>query len=280
MTRCIQIIILNASLLLLTHIGTGWTQTTVAVGDFENRSERMFLDSWAQKIPQFLQSELSGNPDIELVERRNLQILMDEKALSQSGLIDSSAAKAVGRLAHAQYLITGSVDEADGRIRIDAQVINTSTGKVFNEKVQSESDDHLNDMVKLLAVNLKHQLTGKGVYQSSMTVAHYPVMPFAIATAALAGTSLILHQQYLKRQDAYQSETRLDQIDNCYTKANRMYRTRNGVLGVTGGVALTTLVLWISSLSAEEIVAGQPPVLPYCVINQQGDMILGCQITF
>jgi len=272
--------LMTGLMLIILQSSPGWTQTTLAVGDFENRSNRMFLDSWAQKIPQFLQSELSGTPDLELVERRSLQILMDEKALSQSGLIDSSAAKAVGQLAHAQYLITGSIDEADGWIRIDAKVINTASGKVFNEKVLSKSDDHLNEMVKLLASNLKHQLTGKGYYQPSLTVDRYPVKTFAIATAALAGTSLILHSQYTKKRDAYQGETQLDKINDLYNDANRMHKTRNVVLGLTGSMALTTFVLWISSVNAEEIMAAHPPVLPYLGINQQGDMILGCQITF
>jgi len=277
MKRCHCTFILIMSLCLFTG---GWAQTTLAVGDFENRSNRMFLDAWAQKIPQFLQSELSGSPDLELVERQSLQLLMDEMALGQSGLIDSSAARAVGRLAHAQYLITGSVDEVDSRIRIDAKVINTETGKVFNEKVMSGNDRHLNKMIKLLANNLRHQLTGEGAYQSSMRVSGSPVKMFAIATAGLAATSLILHTQYTQKQDAYQNEIQLDKINDLYNDANRMHKTRNTVLALTGGMALTSLVLWINNATADEIIASQPPVLPYFGTNPQGDMILGCQISF
>ena len=73
-------------------------QTTVAIGDFQNRTNRIYLDSWEQKIPEFLQSELSGSSEIVLVERQSLQAILEEQALTMTGLVDSSTAQEVGRL--------------------------------------------------------------------------------------------------------------------------------------------------------------------------------------
>ena len=268
---------LFVSLFILTN--TLRAQITLAIADFTNRTDRMYLDSWEQKIPEFLQSELSRSEEIVLVERQNLKSILDEHALSMSGLIDS-AAQEVGKLLSARYMITGSIHEAGDWLRIDARVINVGTGKVVSEKVQSKDRNQLDKMVHLLANNLQYQLTGRGSYQSKLSLKKCPATYFLIGTLGSGLATLIVHDQYLKKQDEYRQATKLESFDSAYDSANRLYQARTVLLSVTGAGLAGALYCWFRNLSPEEILASQPPVLPYVMSTREGEFTVGIHVTF
>jgi len=254
-------------------------QISVAVGDFENRSDWLYLDSWANKIPDYLQHELSGNPDIIIVERDQLEEILNEQALSMAGLTDSLKVREVGQLIRAQYIITGTVTRDDPWLRIDAKVINTSTGKVITEKVQSKDRSRLNEMIRLLGNNLGYQLSGHGSYQKSMKIGKYP-------TGALLGITLVsgittgwLHHAYHQKREEYQQTQCISAMDAAYNSANRLYKTRNVFIGLTGTALIGTLYCWLNNLSPEEVMASQFIWMPY-VNHEKGEMVIGLQISF
>ena len=272
-----QFVFLFVPLFVLT--GNLSAQITLAIADFTNQTERMYLDSWERNIPEFLHSELSRSQDIVLVERQNLKSILDEHALSMSGLIDS-AAQEVGKLLCARYMITGSIHEAGDWLRIDARIINVSTGKVVSEKVQSKDRNQLDKMVCLLANNLRYQLTGKGAYQSKISLKKCPISYFLIGTLGSGLATLFVHDQYVKKHDAYQQVTKLESFDSAYDSANRLYQARTILISVTGAGLAGTLYCWLRNLSPEEIMAYQPPVLPYVRSTREGEFTVGVHIAF
>jgi TolB-like protein len=274
---CEQLVFLF--LLLLVSTGNLHGQITLAIADFTNRTDHIYLDSWERKIPEFLQSELSQSREIVLVERQNLKSILDEHALSMSGLIDS-AAQEVGKLLSARYMITGSIYEAGDWLRIDARIINVSTGKVVSEKVQSKDQNQLDKMVHLLANNLQYQLTGSGTYQSKISLKKCPVSYFLIGTLGSGLATLIVHNQYLKKQDEYRQVTKLESFDSAYDSANHLYQARTILISVTGAGLAGTLYCWLRNLSPEEILASQPTVLPYVMSTEEGEFAVGVHITF
>ncbi len=272
-----EFVFLFVSLLILTvnlH-----AQITLAIADFTNRTDRMYLDSWEQKIPEFLQSELSRSEDIVLVERQNLKSILDEHALSMSGLIDS-AAQEVGKLLSARYMITGSIHETGDWLRIDARVINVGTGKVVSEKVQSKDRNQLDKMISLLANNLRYQLAGKGAYQSKISLKKCPVTYFLVGTLGSGLATLFVHDQYQKKQDEYRQVTKLESFDSAYDSANHLYQARNILISVTSAGLAGTLYCWLRNLSPEEILASQPPVLPYVMSTREGEFAVGIHVSF
>lgn len=255
-------------------------QITVGIADFENRTDRVYLDEWSTKIPSFLQSELSGSPEIQLVERESLQALIDERALGQTGLIDSTGLENAGKILSAQYIITGTIDRMEGWVRIDAKVINTTTGKVFTEKVQCKSRKFLNEMVVLLGRNLNHQLTGSGSYTERLKVEKYPVRTSLLVTGGLGLASLILNSQYEKRRESYQQEIQLAKLNEKYDAANKSYKTRNILLSVTAVSALVSFLFWTNNLSAESVIASEPGIQPYLWVSNEGAYTLGVLYRF
>jgi TolB-like protein len=253
-------------------------QTSIAIVGFENRSNWMFLDSWAEKIPDYLQHELSGDPRLVLVERTHLKSVFEEQALKMSGLADSARVLEVGQMISAQYMLTGTVDRDEGWIRIQAKVINTETGKVFSEKVQSR-EPHLDEMVSLLGHNLKVQLTGQGTYHSKMKIHRYPLVPVLGVTLGSGLITAWLHHNYtVKRQD-YQSARDMVKIEELYQSANRNFQARNWMLGVTGAAFCGTVYCWLKNVSPEEILAADIVMFPVFTYRR-GETQVGFQIHF
>ena len=151
-------------LILLFFLSNVTAQVTVVVADFENNSGGFNLDYWEKAIPDFLTSELSTSNRIVIVERNKLDKVLEEQALGLTGILDSSNVKEVGKLLNAQYIIQGTINQVNGKCRIDANIIKVKTGEVKSEKVIAPNESHLEEMTLLLSNNIKKVLVGQGTY--------------------------------------------------------------------------------------------------------------------
>jgi hypothetical protein len=88
-----------------------------------------------------------------VVERAQLDKLLGEQKLKQTGAIDPATAKEVGRIAGVDAIITGSVTDLQSMVGINARLIDTATGEIFAEaQVKITKDD---DVKKIMTVVLK-----------------------------------------------------------------------------------------------------------------------------
>lgn len=253
---------------------------TVAISDFQNRTGKIYLDTWEQQVPEFLKSELSRSPDITLLERRDLKAILDEQTLTMSGLVDTATAQQVGKLLGAQYVITGTVTQVASRIRIDAKIISVASGKTVSEKAEAPDTKYLSEMAELLGNNLRFQLTGSGQYRHRMALKKYPTPHFLAGTAATLTAALIVNNAFHNKQDEYRSASRLEDFDSRYDSANRLNKARHALFGAAGVFTAATLYCWIRNLSAAEVIAAQPPLLPYFAHRKEGEYALGIRIRF
>jgi uncharacterized protein YdaL len=53
-------------------------QLTLAIGDFKNDSEVFYLDAWEKSIPEFLKSDLARSDKLIVVERQQLEAVLQE----------------------------------------------------------------------------------------------------------------------------------------------------------------------------------------------------------
>jgi TolB-like protein len=230
-------------------------QVTIAIGDFKNQSDTFYLDGWEKSIPEYLKSEVSKSEKVIMVERRQLETVLSEQALTMTGLVDSSTAQKVGDLLGAQFVISGTISQSGGWTRIDAKIIRVATGHVRSEKVRARDDEHLDEMVQLLANNMLHILVGDKSYQEKIELKKYPTTYFLLASAGLAAGTLIVNNAYQNKLDAYQSATRLSEFDTNYDSANQLYTVRNVLASVTGAAIIVTVYFWIRNLSPNQILA-------------------------
>jgi TolB-like protein len=137
---------------------------TVAIMYFNNNvftKDARDYDGLTKGVPDFLVSEMSSNPNIRVIERDQVQKLIDEQKLTSGGQVDRETAVKVGKLLGAQHMIFGGfMADAKGNFRIDARAVNVETGAIeYTDRVQDHGDNvmaligqlasHLNAGLKL-----------------------------------------------------------------------------------------------------------------------------------
>lgn len=162
MTRRISLVLLAlASAGVVVPRGEAVAQAakpTVAIMYFNNNvftKDARDYDGLSKGVPDFLITEMSANPAIRVVERDQVQKLIDEQKLVGAGAVDRETAVKVGKLLGAQHMIFGGfMADPKGNFRIDARAVNVETGAIeFTDRVQDRSDNVLG-LVSQLASRL------------------------------------------------------------------------------------------------------------------------------
>jgi TolB-like protein len=135
---------------------------TVAIMYFNNNvftKEARDYDGLSKGVADFLITEMSSNSSIRVVERDQVQRLIDEQKLVGADQVDRATAVRVGKLLGAQHMIFGGfMADPKGNFRIDARAVNVETGAIeFTDRVQDRSDNVL-ALVGQLATRLNSGL--------------------------------------------------------------------------------------------------------------------------
>lgn len=121
---------------------------SVAVLDFTD------LQGTTTELGRFLAEELSTNLVIskmsfDVIDRANLNRLLDEHKLSRSGLVDPENIKRLGKIAGAYALVTGTVTPMGGKLRVSAKVISTETAKIVGAaRGEIEMTDSMKELIR------------------------------------------------------------------------------------------------------------------------------------
>ena len=131
---------------------------TVAILSFNNGSfgkDAKDYDGLSKGIPDFLITEMSSNPAIRVVERDQVQKLVDEQKLVTGGQVDKETAVKVGKLLGAQHMIFGVyMADPKGNFRIDARAVNVETGEIEHVERVDDKADNIMSSVGALASKL------------------------------------------------------------------------------------------------------------------------------
>jgi TolB-like protein len=260
-------------------------QMTIAIADFNNNTDEFYLDKWEKSVPDFLKSELSGSKNLTIVERRALESVLQEQALSMTGLVDSTTAQQVGGLVGAQYIISGTINKSGSWTRIDAKIVKVETGQVKSEMVRTSNEAYLDEMIQLLANNIRHNLVGEVDYRKKLEIKPFPTTSFLIATAGIGVATALVHSAYESKLDEYNSAMMLtDNFDDKYDSANGLYKTRSLLVTLTSVALSGTIYCWFRNLSPEEILAAdyaaQPVIIPGFVVDDHGEWRANISIHF
>jgi curli biogenesis system outer membrane secretion channel CsgG len=122
--------------------------STVAVMYFTN-SALTGHDDYAhlsKGIADMLVTTLAGNPSIRVVERDQLQKVLEELNLNASDRVDKDAAVKLGKILGARHLLMGGfVIDRKESMRIDLRSVNVETSQVeYVESVTGKAENVLN----------------------------------------------------------------------------------------------------------------------------------------
>jgi TolB-like protein len=134
------------------------TRPTVAIMFFNNNvftKDARDYDGLTKGIADFLITEMAANPSIRLIERDQVQKLVDEQKLVTGGQVDRETAVRLGKLLGAQHMIFGGfMADPRGNFRIDARAVSVEQGVIeYSERVQDKSDNVM-ELIGTLAARM------------------------------------------------------------------------------------------------------------------------------
>ncbi len=134
------------------------TRPGIAVFPFANggsygQSKEDF-DALERGIAGMMISELDQNPAARLVERQDIQRLLDEQNLSAQNRVDPQTAAKVGKLVGARYVVAGTFIDFYGDFRVDVRLVNVETGEIIKTESERMQRDHMFDIIRNIAARL------------------------------------------------------------------------------------------------------------------------------
>ena len=118
-------------------------QANLVIWDFEG-ADLMGLDNvdyLSRVLPEMLLANLSGHPEIRLLERINLIDALEELKLGSSEVADESHRLKIGRIVGANRMTFGHYIVSGKEIRIDLRVVDTETSlTLFSDHKQGQLD--------------------------------------------------------------------------------------------------------------------------------------------
>lgn len=122
---------------------------TIAVLDFNAFSMTPGEDaaSVGRGLATMIATELAGRPTVRVIDRQQVEELIQKRQLGLSGRLAESQAVQLGQLLGAQYVVVGNVALEPRRARIDLRLLDVATGAI--ERVESLRGSR-NDFLELV----------------------------------------------------------------------------------------------------------------------------------
>jgi TolB-like protein len=134
------------------------TRPGIAVLPFDNGGsygqDKENFDALQRGIAGMLISELAANPAARVVEREQVQRIVDEQNLGTSGRVDPQTAARVGKLVGARYMVLGSFIDFYGDFRVDVRLVSVETSEVVKTESERAQRDHMFDIIRNVAAKL------------------------------------------------------------------------------------------------------------------------------
>jgi TolB-like protein len=238
----------------------------VAVLRFEESGARAKENQLGLLVSSELTTALRRDHGILLVERANLNKIIDEQALGQTGLIDEKNAAEVGKLAGAQFMVLGNIAEAGDRYLVNAKIVSTVDGLLHGaEEVSLPAADLIalsSDAVVLRStsgsVYRSILLPGWGQFYNRQTIKGTVFIGAEVLAGGLALTFQLLGQSYLKKYDGMETPRNTQvEMDDMWDKQKSAFGNRNLLLIALGVVHAANIIdAFISGKSFESATPG------------------------
>ena len=198
-------------------------KATVAVLDFSYTDGRNSQDGLI--VSERIALQLVKSKKIAVVERKELDKVLQELKLAQTGLIDANSTAAIGKMLGADFVLLGSITEMpNNQLSLSARIVSTASGTVISAALTEVKKDWLDQYRKVLLAETK-QITKNPkdsglLYKRGCTNLDLGRYDDAIADFSLAidadGTYA---KSYLSRGMAYSRKNEYSKAIEDYSKA-------------------------------------------------------------
>jgi len=132
--------------------GFAGAERILSVLYFENTTDNQSYNWLSKGLADMLITDITGVPEVTVVERENIEKILKEQERSLNDLYDESSAVAIGKLLNANELIYGSFIIHENSIRIDAKLVEVGTAKIIKTVDVSGVLEKLFTLQKELAI--------------------------------------------------------------------------------------------------------------------------------
>jgi len=175
-------------------------------------------DALRRGLASLTVSEVAANPGVRVVERAQLQQILQEQNLGHEGRVDSMSLARVGKLIGARYMVTGTLYDMRGNLRIDTRLFDVETSQILKtESVRGKWDD-LFDMVPRLAQQLMHDASLPPLERRAMEEFRH-ANPAPPTQAVMAYSRAVLYADRGDKEHAIEQYRRATTIFPGYTQA-------------------------------------------------------------
>ncbi|MBT8373666.1 MAG: CsgG/HfaB family protein, partial [Deltaproteobacteria bacterium] len=122
----------------------------IAVMEFKSLNPGAKTTNLGSMISEMFTTEVVNNNSFKIVEREQLNKILGELKIGQSGVLDTTDAQKLGKILGARAIITGSVMKMGDNLRIDSRIIEVETGIIVSAERRICKED-LNDISRNIA---------------------------------------------------------------------------------------------------------------------------------
>lgn len=104
----------------------------LAVMEFQTFDQTSGSSTLGAMIAEMFTTEIVESDAFKIVEREQLQKVLKEFEVAQSGIIDTTQAQEIGKMLGAAVIVTGAVIKISDQLRIDSRIIEVETGVIVS----------------------------------------------------------------------------------------------------------------------------------------------------
>lgn len=186
-------------------------QNTIAVYDFDGSTLGEDQAPLALGLTEFTAIDLSKIKSLTVVERAKLNFLLQEMALAQTGVVDTTRAPQVGRILGSRNIVTGRVTSPNlDHLRLSGVIVNTvDSSKAYPggaEAILNEIFKMQKEFVRQIVQELGVELTPEEM--DSLNI--IPTESYAAFLAFCQGLAFQKNGQYDKALEEFRRALHLD----------------------------------------------------------------------
>jgi tetratricopeptide (TPR) repeat protein len=137
---------------------TSGLRPNLAVFTFDETNPQQPAPGWGVTLAEMLTTALINSGSYRIIERQQLEKVLEEQALGQSGALDSETAVVVGKIMSLDAVVVGSISALTNVLEADARILNVETGEaIAATHARAASADDLRQIAEALAQEISHR---------------------------------------------------------------------------------------------------------------------------
>lgn len=184
-------ILLSSSVFLALMTSPAFAEKRIAVLPFDVPESKPEMKQFGVGITDTINIVLSNLNDFVMIDRSQLQNVMKEQAVQQTGFVDTEKAVKVGKILGAEILIIGAIQTDGTTYRITARMTEVETGKIIKAvQVTGTNIFELQDKLAAEIINQQKVVPTEGIVSRMKKILN-------------ATSNVDAYQYYLKGKDNF-----------------------------------------------------------------------------